>query len=150
MKRGKACLDQGAAAFLAKPIRAETLREVVGRVLEDAARQAREGSLAVLAMEVGGLLFAVPLDSVVRVAFSEPVAQMGCVYSRLCENPALGHTGQKLDIASISGNKITETYLNWPSRILDIKGTWNAYADIEKFLFYFLGTWSYMMVDFKH
>src|SRR5262249_4540644 len=53
-QRAEACLKGGARAFLAKPIRAQDLVPLVGKVLEDARREERAGSLAALFVEAGG------------------------------------------------------------------------------------------------
>ncbi len=63
-KRGEACLQAGAKAFLAKPIRAQDLLPLVNRVLEQARAEARAGSLAVLFVKVGNVEIALPLQSV--------------------------------------------------------------------------------------
>jgi CheY-like chemotaxis protein/chemotaxis signal transduction protein len=62
--RAEACLRNGAAAFLPKPIRADELVALVARVLEESRRALAVGGLAVLAMTAGGLEFAVPLEGV--------------------------------------------------------------------------------------
>jgi chemotaxis signal transduction protein len=67
LQRGEAATRAGATAFLAKPIRAEQLRELVGQVLEGARRSVREGGLAVLPVGVGPLEFGLPLERVRRV-----------------------------------------------------------------------------------
>lgn len=65
--RAEACLRRGAKAFLAKPVRAAELASTVERVLEQARREARTGSLAALCVEAGGQALALPLDAVVSV-----------------------------------------------------------------------------------
>jgi CheY-like chemotaxis protein len=57
-------LRAGASAFLGKPIRADDLSAVVGRVLEKSRKRAREGSLQVLFVSVGDIAFGLPLESV--------------------------------------------------------------------------------------
>jgi CheY-like chemotaxis protein/chemotaxis signal transduction protein len=71
--RARRCLGLGAEAILPKPIRAEDLVALVGRVLEKVQARARERSLAVLEVVVGGVRMAIPLDSVRAV-----VAQLAC------------------------------------------------------------------------
>jgi chemotaxis signal transduction protein len=71
-ERGEAAAGAGAAAFLAKPIRAEQLRELVGQVLEGARRSVRQGGLAVLPVGVGPLEFGLPLERVRRVLPQPP------------------------------------------------------------------------------
>jgi CheY-like chemotaxis protein/chemotaxis signal transduction protein len=63
-ERGEACLSRGAQAYVPKPIQAEDLRSAVARVIEQAERTARRGSVAILAVEVGGIALAVPLAAV--------------------------------------------------------------------------------------
>lgn len=62
--RAEACLRNGAAAFLPKPIRADELVAQVGKVMELTRRAAQQGGLAVLCLTVGDLEFAVPLGGV--------------------------------------------------------------------------------------
>lgn len=62
--RGEACVAAGATAFLPKPIRADDLRALVARVLEEAERQESQGNLAVLFVGVGHLDLAIPLEPV--------------------------------------------------------------------------------------
>ncbi len=67
VKRGEACLDKGASAFLAKPIRADALLPLVERLLAQARKARRLHSLACLPLAVGDLEFAVPLSTVAVV-----------------------------------------------------------------------------------
>jgi CheY-like chemotaxis protein len=62
--RARACLAEGAQAYLPKPIRADELLDLVGRVLDEAARDRRRGSLQCLFVWVGGTEVALPLDAV--------------------------------------------------------------------------------------
>ena len=62
--RERESMRAGAAAFLAKPIRALELSALVGEVLERSRELAREGSLRVLFVKVGGFAFGLPLESV--------------------------------------------------------------------------------------
>ena len=66
-QRAEACLKGGARAFLAKPIRAQDLLPLVGRILEEARLQERAGSLAALFVEAGGVEVGIPLETVVSV-----------------------------------------------------------------------------------
>jgi CheY-like chemotaxis protein/chemotaxis signal transduction protein len=65
--RAEACLSLGAELFLAKPFRADELLTAVENALENARRRARVGSMALLRLTVGGLEFAIPLESVRQV-----------------------------------------------------------------------------------
>ena len=65
--RAKACVANGAKAFLGKPIRATDLLPLVGRVLEEARAEARQGNLAVLFVTVGPIEVGLPLDAVQSV-----------------------------------------------------------------------------------
>jgi CheY-like chemotaxis protein/chemotaxis signal transduction protein len=67
-ERGQRTLSAGAAAFVPKPLRADELRALVARVLEDEARRRREGKVAVLGARVGVLELGVPLEGVRTVA----------------------------------------------------------------------------------
>jgi CheY-like chemotaxis protein len=62
--RAEACLKAGADAFVPKPIQADELSVIVGRVLSRARSEARRGSLRVLFLGVGELTFGVPLEAV--------------------------------------------------------------------------------------
>jgi CheY-like chemotaxis protein len=62
--RAEACLSQGAAAFLPKPIRADELLALVGRVLDEAQRAKQRGNLTVITLKAGTLELAVPLSAV--------------------------------------------------------------------------------------
>ena len=66
-ERAAACLKNGAMAYMSKPIRADELRLLVARTLEEFNQKARSGSLAALPMSVGSLEFAVPLANVLTV-----------------------------------------------------------------------------------
>jgi CheY-like chemotaxis protein len=63
-ERANACIRAGAAAFLPKPIRADELRAMVGRVLAEARRLEDDGKIGVLFLSIAGLEFGVPLDQV--------------------------------------------------------------------------------------
>jgi len=74
--REKDCLNAGAEAFLAKPIRASELSQVVGEVLTRTRERAREGSLRVLFVAVGAFRFGLPLeavDSAVQIPLTQPL-----------------------------------------------------------------------------
>jgi CheY-like chemotaxis protein len=65
--RAEACLAMGAELFLAKPFRADELLVAVENALANARRRANVGSMALLRLTVGGLEFAIPLESVRQV-----------------------------------------------------------------------------------
>jgi len=74
--REKDCLNAGAEAFLAKPIRATELAQLVGEVLSRTRERAREGALRVLFVSVGSFRFGLPLDSVdsaVQLPLTQPL-----------------------------------------------------------------------------
>lgn len=62
--RAEACLRNGAAAYLPKPIRPDELVALVARVIDDARRRLQAGGLAVLSFLAGGMELAVPLAAV--------------------------------------------------------------------------------------
>jgi CheY-like chemotaxis protein len=66
-ERAAACLKNGAMAYMSKPIRADELRLLVARTLDECRRKARGGSLVVLSMSVGSVELAVPLANVLTV-----------------------------------------------------------------------------------
>ena len=84
-QRAEACLKGGARAFLAKPIRAQDLLPLVGKVLEDARREQREGSLAALFVEAGGVEVGLPLDTVVSVLHQTSTRPLPLGPAYLCE-----------------------------------------------------------------
>jgi len=63
-QRAQACLASGARAFMPKPIRAPELLLLVGRVIDDARREARAGNLAVLFVTAGTTEVGLPLECV--------------------------------------------------------------------------------------
>ena len=65
--RAEACLSLGAELFLAKPFRADDLLSAVENALANAWRRARVGSMALLRLTVGGMEFAIPLETVSQV-----------------------------------------------------------------------------------
>lgn len=62
--RADACLRAGAGAFVPKPIRAESLRGTIGRLLDQVEHRRRQTGIAVLFVGVGALEFGVRLDHV--------------------------------------------------------------------------------------
>ena len=74
--RADACLAMGAELFLSKPFRANELLSAVESALENARRRARVGSLALLRLAVGGLEFAIPLESVTQVILQPATRQL--------------------------------------------------------------------------
>jgi CheY-like chemotaxis protein/chemotaxis signal transduction protein len=69
--RADACIRQGAADFVPKPIRKETLQGVVERVLAQSRATAGAGDVGVLFLEAGGVLVAVKL-AIVRAVALQP------------------------------------------------------------------------------
>ena len=65
--RAEACLNNGAKAYLPKPIRAQELLVLVERVLEEARAAARAGNVAALFVSVGKIELGIPLRSVRNV-----------------------------------------------------------------------------------
>jgi len=66
-QRAEACVKNGARAYLPKPIRAQDLLPLVGRVLEDELRATQQGSLSVLFVSTADVELGLPLDAVVSV-----------------------------------------------------------------------------------
>jgi CheY-like chemotaxis protein len=84
-QRAEACLKGGARAFLAKPIRAQDLLPLVGKVLEEARRAERTGSLAALFVDAGGVEIGLPLDTVVSVLHQASTRPLPLGPGYLCE-----------------------------------------------------------------
>ena len=84
-QRAEACLKGGARAFLGKPIRAQDLLPLVGKVLEDARRAQRAGSLAALFVDAGGVEVGLPLDTVVSVLHQAGTRPLPLGPTYLCE-----------------------------------------------------------------
>ena len=84
-QRAEACLKGGARAFLAKPIRAQDLLPLVGKVLEEARRAERTGSLAALFVDAGGVEVGLPLDTVVSVLHQASTRPLPLGPGYLCE-----------------------------------------------------------------
>lgn len=96
-ERGEACVRAGAAAFLEKPLRAETLLSTVGELIERLRRERRAKHQGVLPVSIGPRTFALRLDEVRLVSnavmpialarrvgpFSEAVAVKGRVVAVL-------------------------------------------------------------------
>jgi CheY-like chemotaxis protein len=74
LSRAEACLELGAELFVAKPFRAEDLLGAVESALINAQRRARVGSMALLRLMVGGMEFAIPLETV-RQVILQPATQ---------------------------------------------------------------------------
>ena len=72
--RGQACLARGAAAFIPKPVRAEPLRTVVGRVLDEAGQARRQAGRAVLFAQVGAVEVGIPLEAI-RAVVLQPMTR---------------------------------------------------------------------------
>jgi CheY-like chemotaxis protein/chemotaxis signal transduction protein len=82
--RADACLKAGAVDFIPKPIRADSLRAVVERVLAQTERDVEGTSLGVLFVETCNVRAGIPLDTVVTVALQPatiPVVS-GCPFLR--------------------------------------------------------------------
>ena len=84
-QRAEACLKGGARAFLAKPIRAQDLLPLVGKVLEDTRQAQRAGSLAALFVEAGGVEVGLPLETVSSVLHQTSTRPLPLGPSYLCE-----------------------------------------------------------------
>ncbi len=76
LKREDEMRKAGAQGFLGKPLRADRLLAEVARVLEEAADQARRGSLSVLFLTAGGLELGVPLLAVQRVLLQPATSRL--------------------------------------------------------------------------
>ena len=84
-QRAEACLKGGARAFLAKPIRAQDLLPLVGKVLDDARRAQHAGSLAALFVEAGGVEVGLPLETISSVLHQVSTKRLPLGPAYLCE-----------------------------------------------------------------
>ena len=84
-QRAEACMNGGARAFLAKPIRAQDLLPLVGKILEETRWAERAGSLAALFVEAGGVEIGLPLEDVVSVLHQASTRPLPLGPAYLCE-----------------------------------------------------------------
>jgi CheY-like chemotaxis protein len=84
-QRAEACLKGGARAFLAKPIRAQDLLPLVGKVLDETRQAQRAGSLAALFVEAGGVEVGLPLETVSSVLHQASTRPLPLGPAYLCE-----------------------------------------------------------------
>jgi CheY-like chemotaxis protein len=89
--RAASCIDAGARAFLAKPLRAAELKATVQRVLDEQVARRRRASLAVLPVEVGPHAFALPVSSVRRVVLLPATRPLAPAPAHLSEVFELGN-----------------------------------------------------------
>jgi CheY-like chemotaxis protein/chemotaxis signal transduction protein len=83
--RADSCLRAGAADFVPKPIRKETLQAVVARVLEAARAAAAEGEVGVLVLETASVLLAVELRRMRAVALQPETRRIDTGHRFLAE-----------------------------------------------------------------
>lgn len=102
--RGEACIAAGAAAYLPKPVRADDMIALVGRVIEQSrAKRAREG-LAIIVVGVGPLEVGIPLDVVEHVTWQPATMQLPASPSYVSEFFILrGEAVVVLDLATRLG-----------------------------------------------
>jgi len=84
-QRAEACVKNGARAYLPKPIRAQDLLPLVGRVLEEERRATLQGSLSALFVSAGKIEVGLPLDSVLSVLHQVATQPLPIGPSYLCE-----------------------------------------------------------------
>jgi CheY-like chemotaxis protein len=84
-QRAEACVQNGARAYLPKPIRAQDLLPLVGRVLDEARRETRKGSLSALFVSVADVELGVPLDAVLSVVHQAATRPLPIGPGYLCE-----------------------------------------------------------------
>jgi CheY-like chemotaxis protein/chemotaxis signal transduction protein len=84
--RAEVCVRSGtAAAFVPKPVRAELLREVVARVLDERRRREQRGNLTALLVSVGSIELGLPIESIHRVLPQIATRPLPFGPSYLCE-----------------------------------------------------------------
>ena len=105
-QRAEACVKNGAKAYLPKPIRAQDLLPLVGRVLEDERRATLQGSLSALFVSAGQIEIGLPLDSVLSVLHQAATRPLPIGPSYLCEMLDLhGEPVLVLDLAKRLGQE---------------------------------------------
>ena len=105
-RRAEACVKNGAKAYLPKPIRAQDLLPLVGRVLEDERRATLQGSLSALFVSAGQIEIGLPLDSVLSVLHQAATRPLPIGPSYLCEMLDLhGEPVLVLDLAKRLGQE---------------------------------------------
>ena len=121
--RAEACLQAGAKAFLAKPIRAPDLLPLVERVLEQARLEASAGNLAALFVLAGAIEIGLPLahvQSVMHQAATRPLP-LGPAY--LCELLTLhGEPVAVLDLPRRLGVEHAQPLLERKLVVIEDKG----------------------------
>lgn len=107
--RAETCLQNGAAAFFAKPIQAGPLRALVARTLEEAQRRVRREGMVILAVGAGGAEIGLPLESVQQVLHQLPTRRLPFGPPYLRETFDLGGDPVGvLDLAAALGLEHTE------------------------------------------
>lgn len=105
-QRAQDCLKSGAKAFMPKPIRAPELLSLVGRVIDDARREARAGNLAALFVTAGTIEVGLPLQSVRTVLHQTATRPLPVGPAYLCEMLELwGEPVAVLDLARRFGHE---------------------------------------------
>ena len=99
-QRERECIVGGAKAFMAKPVRAPELLALVGRVIDDARREERSGSLAALFVTAGAVELGLPLERVRTVLHQTATRPLPLGPAYLCEMLELhGEPVPVLDLA---------------------------------------------------
>jgi CheY-like chemotaxis protein/chemotaxis signal transduction protein len=105
-QRAEACVKNGAKAYLPKPIRAQDLLPLVGRILEEERRATLHGSLSALFVAAGKIEVGLPLDAVVSVLHQVATQPLPIGPSYLCEMVDLhGDPVLVLDLAKRLGEQ---------------------------------------------
>ena len=121
--RAEACLEAGAKAFLAKPIRAQDLLPLVERVLEQARVAARAGNLAALFVTAGTIEVGLPLARVLTVMHQAATRPLPLGPSYLCELLVLhGDPVAVLDLPRRLGVEHTEAVLDRKLVVIEDRG----------------------------
>ena len=102
--RGQACIKAGAAAFLPKPVRADDMIALIGRVIEESRVKRARGSIAIIAVGVGPLEVGIPLEIVQLVTWQPATMQLPASPSYVSEFFVLrGEAVVVLDLATRLG-----------------------------------------------
>ena len=102
--RGEACVQAGAAGYLAKPVRADEMVAMIGRVIEASREKRAREATAIIVVGVGPLEVGIPLELVQLVTWQPETIQLPASPSYVSEFFVLrGEAVCVLDLAARFG-----------------------------------------------